>query len=71
MSTAAAPPRAPSEIEQQQIEEMFDKADDLMINQNNHAEAVSRVPCPLTPRHVLENGLLGHPQTGPRQHRRA
>ena len=41
MSNAAAPPRAPSEMELQQIEEMFDKADDLMINQGNHTDAVS------------------------------
>ena len=41
MSNAAAPPRAPSEMDLQQIEEMFDKADDLMINQSNHADAVS------------------------------
>ena len=41
MSNAAAPPHIPSEIELQQIEEMFDKADDFMINQSNHTDAVS------------------------------
>ena len=40
---ATAPPSANSEEFELQIEQMFDKADDLMINQENYVEAVSLI----------------------------
>lgn len=40
VEAAAEPPQNPNALEAQ-IDEMFDRADDLMINQKNYSAAVS------------------------------
>ena len=51
MSTAEAAAEPPVNGMEAQIDAIFDKADDLMINQKNHAEAVSTTnPNPITRR---------------------
>ena len=46
MSIAEAAAAGPSSNLEAQIDEMFDRADDLMINQKRYDEAVSTRPLP-------------------------
>jgi hypothetical protein len=70
--SAAAAPISTGELNDldHQVEAIFDRADDLMINQKKYAEAVSQRPAPSNYFACLDSSLPGDREAGPRKYRR-